>query len=209
MLIWINGPFGVGKTQTAHELHYRLPGSVVCDPEHVGFGLQRMLPKSLRGDFQDLAAWRTGVLEVLDLVLRQTPAVVLVPMTLVDPTYVDEVLGGLRRQGHDVRHLALLAERETVVERLQIRGLGHLVQAVTGRSTPLLRESFALRRLDDCLAYLSELPEAEQLWTDRLTVEKVAEVVAERTGLGLAPRSGPGAAFARRWWTSARHIRLL
>ncbi|MGS2645429.1 hypothetical protein [Streptosporangium sp. LJ11] len=38
MLLWINGPFGGGKTQTAHELRRRLPGSVVCDPEHVGFG---------------------------------------------------------------------------------------------------------------------------------------------------------------------------
>jgi hypothetical protein len=35
MLLWINGPFGGGKTQTAHELQRRLPGSVICDPEHV------------------------------------------------------------------------------------------------------------------------------------------------------------------------------
>ncbi|MGW6786187.1 hypothetical protein ACWF7Q_26390, partial [Streptomyces sp. NPDC054987] len=59
--------FGGGKTQTAYELCRRLPGSVVCDPEHVGFGLHRMLPPALRGDFQDLAAWRQGVFEVLDL----------------------------------------------------------------------------------------------------------------------------------------------
>lgn len=44
MLLWINGPYGGGKTQTAYELHRRLPGSVVCDPEHVGFGLHRMTP---------------------------------------------------------------------------------------------------------------------------------------------------------------------
>ncbi|MFB4279186.1 MULTISPECIES: hypothetical protein [unclassified Nonomuraea] len=42
MLVWINGPFGGGKTHTAHELHRRLPSSVVCDPEHVGFGLQQV-----------------------------------------------------------------------------------------------------------------------------------------------------------------------
>ena len=39
MLIWVNGPFGGGKTQTAHELQRRLPGSALCDPELVGFGL--------------------------------------------------------------------------------------------------------------------------------------------------------------------------
>ena len=36
MLLWINGPCGVGKTATAFELNRRLPGSVVCDPAHVG-----------------------------------------------------------------------------------------------------------------------------------------------------------------------------
>lgn len=61
VIIWLNGPFGGGKTQTAYALHRRLPGSVVCDPEHAGFGLHRMTPPALRGDFQDLPAWRRGV----------------------------------------------------------------------------------------------------------------------------------------------------
>ncbi len=34
-LIWINGPFGLGKTQLAFELHLRLAGSNGCDPEYV------------------------------------------------------------------------------------------------------------------------------------------------------------------------------
>ena len=49
MLLWINGPFGGGKTATAYELSRRLPGSVVCDPEHVGFGMRRMLPAGAAG----------------------------------------------------------------------------------------------------------------------------------------------------------------
>jgi hypothetical protein len=69
MLPWINGPFGGGKSQTVRELHGRLPGSLICDPEELGFGLHRMLPARLRGDFQDFPAWRQGVYEVLDLAL--------------------------------------------------------------------------------------------------------------------------------------------
>ncbi|MFZ4182267.1 ATP-binding protein [Streptomyces pseudogriseolus] len=110
MLLWINGPFGGGKTQTAHEIRRRLPGSVVCDPEEPGFGLQRMLPRELRGDFQDLKAWRQGVVEVLDLTLTRREGVVIAPMTVTDPGHFAETVGRLRELGHDVRHFTLLAE---------------------------------------------------------------------------------------------------
>ena len=45
MIVWINGTFGVGKTQVAHELARRLGHGWVADPELVGYGLQRMLPR--------------------------------------------------------------------------------------------------------------------------------------------------------------------
>jgi hypothetical protein len=48
VLVWVNGPFGGGKTATALELQRRLPGGIVCDPEHLGFGLRRMLPPTVR-----------------------------------------------------------------------------------------------------------------------------------------------------------------
>ncbi|MBQ9717880.1 MAG: tunicamycin resistance protein, partial [Clostridia bacterium] len=37
MILWINGTFGSGKTQTAAELHRRIPDSFVYDPENVGY----------------------------------------------------------------------------------------------------------------------------------------------------------------------------
>ncbi|MEU9357200.1 AAA family ATPase, partial [Streptomyces sp. NPDC048301] len=123
-LIWINGPFGGGKTQTAYELRRRLPGSVICDPEHPGFGLHRMMPPGLRGDFQDLRSWRHGVREVLDLALRgHDSGPVIAPMTLVHGEYFEEIVGRLREEGHTVHHFALLAERATVLRRLRERGL--------------------------------------------------------------------------------------
>lgn len=56
MIIWINGAFGAGKTQAAYELLRRTDRSVLCDPEVVGYGLHRMVPRGVRGDFQDLPA---------------------------------------------------------------------------------------------------------------------------------------------------------
>lgn len=124
VLIWLNGPFGGGKTATAYELARRLNGATVCDPEQVGFGLHRALPPALRGDFQDLRTWRAGVVEVLSLALERGAGPVIAPMTLVNETYFDQVLGELRRVGHEVQHVALLVPREVVVERLRRRGLG-------------------------------------------------------------------------------------
>ncbi|MFJ4872155.1 AAA family ATPase [Streptomyces sp. NPDC088757] len=209
MLIWINGPFGGGKTQTAYELRRRLAGSVVCDPEHVGFGLHRMTPPGLRGDFQDLPAWRQGVYEVLDLALRKHPGVVIAPMTVVEPRSFDETVGRLRAAGHDVRHFALLAERETVLRRLRERGFGHAVRVLGGKDAPLRRESFAVSKLDLCLDRLRGEEFAEHVRTDRLTVPQVADRVAASAGLTLAPDTG-GALRARlrRAATGLRHIRF-
>ena len=99
MLVWINGPFGVGKTATAYELQRRLPGSAVYDPEHVGFGMRRMLPAPLRGNFQDLPAWRHSVTELLRLTLTVYDRPVIVPMTLADQGYHQEIIARLRSDG--------------------------------------------------------------------------------------------------------------
>jgi hypothetical protein len=209
MLLWINGPFGGGKTQTAHELQRRLPGSVICDPEHVGFGLRRMTPPQLRGDFQDLPAWRQGVYEVLDLALGKHDGTVIVPMTVVEPVYFRETVGRLRERGHDVRHFALLAERETVLRRLRERGLGHVLRLVGGKDVPLRRESFAVSKIDLCLERLCDEEFAEQVWTDRLAVRQVADHIAHASGLSLAPNTDSRLrGRLRRTWTSAKHIRF-
>ncbi|MEU4834859.1 AAA family ATPase [Streptosporangium sp. NPDC023615] len=209
MLLWINGPFGGGKTQTAHEIRRRLPGSVVCDPEHVGFGLHRMTPPRLRGDFQDLPAWRQGVYEVLDLALGGHDGTVIAPMTVVEPAYFEETVGRLRERGHDVRHFALLADRETVLRRLRERVFGRAAQLVIGKGGALRRESFAVSRLDLCLERLREKEFAEQVWTDRLTIPRTADHIAASAGLTLTPNTdGALRGRLRRTWTGIGHIRL-
>lgn len=207
MLLWINGPFGSGKTQTAHEIRRRLPGSVICDPEYPGFGLHRMLPRELRGDFQDLRSWRQGVVEVLDLVLREHDGVVIAPMTVTDAGHFAETVGRLRELGHEVHHFTLLAERATVLRRLRGRGFGHLLGAVLSRVAPR-RESWAVQRLDHCLERLSEPEFAEHLWTDRTTVPKTADRIAVLAGLTLRPNhEGRLRTRLRQAGVALRHIR--
>ncbi|MVU78990.1 AAA family ATPase [Nocardia sp. ET3-3] len=198
MLLWINGPFGGGKTHTAFELRRRLPGSVVCDPEEVGFGLHRVIPRELRPDFQDLAAWRQGVFETLDLVLSKHDGPVIAPMTVVEPAYFAETVGRLRETGHDVRHFALMARPETVVRRLRERALGGL-----------RHESFALDQVDRCLNALARPEFAEHIQTDELSLREVADRIAASAGLTLAPNTdGRLRTQLRRVLVGVRHIRL-
>ncbi|MEV7286812.1 AAA family ATPase [Streptomyces sp. NPDC093252] len=209
MLLWINGPFGGGKTQTAHEIRRRLPGSVICDPELPGFGLRRMLPPELRGDFQDLAAWRQGVVEVLDLALTKHDGVVIAPMTITDSGYFTETVGRLRDLGHDVQHFTLLARRETVLKRLRERGLGQVIRFVAGKKATPGRESWAERQVDHCLERLAEPEFAEHLWTDDTTVPKTADRIAVLAGLKLRPNTeGALRTRLRQAGVGVRHIRL-
>ena len=197
MLIWINGPFGAGKTVTAYELHRRLPGSVVCDPEHVGFGLRRMLPPSLRGDFQDLPVWRTAVRDLMRQTLTAYHGPVIVPMTLADSGYFGEIVGILRADGFDVHHFALLADLPTMAGRLNRRSPG-----------PLKRDTWAFDRLGYCLRQLRKPEFAEHVHTDQLTVAQVAEAIAAAAGLELTPSTGGRVhAWLRQTGTSLRHIR--
>ena len=198
MLLWINGPFGGGKTHAADEIGRRLAGSIICDPEDLGYGLHRMMPSELRGDFQDLAAWRHGTFEVLERLLRKHQGDVIVPMTVIEPGYLDEILRPLGENGHQVRHYTLLAERETILRRLR------------GRSLPFRRDTHAEGKLDECLDRLGHDDFAEHLRTDELTIAQTAERIAASAGLNLAPDTSSFLrGRAHRISVTIKHVRLL
>lgn len=168
-----------------------------------------MLPPDLRGDFQDLASWRQGVVEVLDLALTRHDGVVIVPMTVVDSRYFAETVGRLRELGHDVRHFTLLAERETVLQRLRERDVARFLGLLGGRRAGPPQENWAVAQLDHCLERLREPEFAEHLWTDRTTVPRTADRIAVLAGLTLAPnREGALRTRLRQAGVGLRHIRF-
>jgi hypothetical protein len=59
MILFINGPFGVGKTSVARLLVHKMPRSMLYDPEMIGAVLHRVLgPFGKAEDYQDYALWR-------------------------------------------------------------------------------------------------------------------------------------------------------
>ena len=194
-IIWINGPFGGGKTVTAFELHRRLPGSMVFDPEEAGFYLRRCQPKSLQCDnFQDDQLWRNINLAMLrDLAVRHE-GVILVPMTVYNPDYYHEILTALRQGGVVIDHFALRARPETVRRRLR------------GRFQ--WRKSWAAQHIEPCLRALSGPPFENLIEADALTIPQVAEAIAAASGLKLIFRDRvPGLFFLKNLITRLCHIR--
>ncbi|ELS5744701.1 hypothetical protein R5P28_005151 [Escherichia coli] len=70
MIVWINGPFGAGKTTLAERLRDRRPGSLIFDPEEIGFVVKATVPKPGSGDYQDLPVWRGLTIAALQEIRR-------------------------------------------------------------------------------------------------------------------------------------------
>lgn len=199
MLIWINGAFGAGKTQTAHELHRRIADAHVADPEVLGYALHKMLPPHERGDFQDLAQWRSGVVDTLQQAESAAPGPVIVPMTIVRDDYFDQIVGGLREHGVDVRHYALSASAETLHKRLRSR-----LSTIRG-----LEDTWALSNIERCVSALATERYATHVPTDDLPIDEVVEWIAHDAGLPLVqPRMRPARYQLRRLAVGIRHIRI-
>lgn len=175
MIVWINGAFGAGKTTSAYELHRRLPGSHVYDPENIGIFIRKNAPKPIDdGDFQHLPLWRSFNYEMLKLIAdKHAGKTIIVPMTLVDEAYFDEIVGRLRADGIGIAHFALVASRETLLARLRTRGEKE--------------NSWGALQIDRCAASLSREKFGRQVATDGLSVDEVVERIAAEAGLALLP----------------------
>lgn len=195
MIVWINGAFGSGKTQAAHELHRRLPHSYVFDPENAGYYIrENMPPVPAKNDFQDYPMWRDINYVMLKHIRSEFDGTIIVPMTVVNPDYFDEIAGRLRRDGIAVNHYALCASREVLLARLRSRFDG--------------RKSWPARQIDRCIEGLTSPVFREHLDTDRLSTDQVVEQIAEMAGLELLPdRRGAVRKAIGRAATQLRHFR--
>ncbi|WP_340004604.1 AAA family ATPase [Paenibacillus sp. FSL K6-0276] len=165
MIIWINGAFGAGKTETAYELHRRLPNSFVYDPENVGYYIRANIPDVMtKGDFQDHYLWREFNHSMLKYIASEYSGTIIVPMTIVNPDYWMEIAGKLIKEGLEVHHFTLCASRETLLKRLSGRGEGN--------------DSWTVQQIDRCITGLNKDVFKDHLDTNNLTTLEVVEAIA-------------------------------
>jgi cytidylate kinase len=172
LIIWINGAFGSGKTQTAHELCRRIPQSFLYDPENAGFFIRENIPNEMsKADFQDHSLWREFNFSMLKTICNNYDGVITVPMTIVNPHYFDEIIGKLRSDGVTVHHFSLCASKKVLLRRLKSRGDGI--------------NSWAANQIDRCIEGLSHPVFEHHLQTDSMAIGHVVEQIATMSNLRL------------------------
>ena len=171
MIVWINGAFGAGKTETANALHQRVPNSFVYDPENAGYYIRASLPEELQlDDFQYHPEWREINYTMLSKMERSYSGLTIVPMTLVNPEYYEEIIGRLRADGVIVQHFTLRVSREVLLQRLAQRGDGP--------------ESWPAKQIERCMEGFSSSIFEQYIDTDEITTDQVVNRIVDLAGLG-------------------------
>ncbi len=174
MIIWINGAFGSGKTNVAYELNRRVANSYVYDPEEIGYFIRDNIPKELKlSDFQDFNIWRDFNYQMLEYINSQYDGIIIVPMTITNNIYYNEILERLRQDNVDIKHFTLMASKETLINRLRKRGDG--------------KNSWAAKQIDRCINALADPAFKEHINTDKMTIYEVVEYIAESCKINLLP----------------------
>lgn len=174
MILWINGAFGSGKTTLSYELNRRVPNSFVYDPENVGYFIRKNAPKQiLKDDFQDHIIWREINFSMLQMLNNEYEGIIIVPMTIVNPQYFNEIVNKLRSNGVEIKHFTLLANRETLLRRLKSRGDS--------------KHSWPAKQIDRCISSLSHELFETHIHTDNLTPDEIIERIAREANIQLQP----------------------
>ena len=127
MIVMLNGTFGVGKTSVAQVLVKILPNALLFDPEEVGQMVRRVTQEVRSGaetsdDFQDIALWRSLTVATAAGLVETYGRDLVVPMTLVNPSYLEEIRIGLSEVSEPLHHFCLTAPLKTVQHRLLQQG---------------------------------------------------------------------------------------
>ncbi len=122
MVIWISGPYGVGKSTLAEALAAKMENALIFDAEEIGNAVRESYPDCPYGFiFEDYPLWIEFCYKLLKDIHNRFDKDIIVPMTLVrEESY--RIIGKLRRTGIKTKLVVLEASYETVHDRILARG---------------------------------------------------------------------------------------
>ena len=172
MIIFINGPFGVGKTTVAKMLVKAIPNSMLFDAEDVGYFLRHVVKDvEQTSDFQDLAMWRPLVVTTTSMLCETYGRTLIMPMTIWYRPYFIEVIGGIRQFETDLHHFCLTASKETLITRLQ------------KRDTSPKSFAWCMERNERAIEAFQLPVFAKQIVTDVITPEEIVNIIVDDLSL--------------------------
>lgn len=172
MILFINGPFGVGKTSVSRLLDEKIPIAMVYDPEVIGAVLKGVLGPFEKGeDYQDYALWRMLVVVGACVLRKASARTLVIPMTVWRRDLFDRIITGLRRIDEDLTCFRLTASRDVLMDRIS--------------SDSEDREALAWRtsHADVCLKALRDPAFGTEIRTDDRTPGDVADRIMQIAGM--------------------------
>ena len=122
MIVWISGPYGVGKSTLAECLAAKMENAWIFDAEEVGNAVRDNYPDCPHGViFEDYPLWGEFCCRLLKDVHERSHKDILVPMTLLREASCG-IIEELRRGGIDTTLIILEASYQTVRGRILARG---------------------------------------------------------------------------------------
>lgn len=164
MIIWINGPYGVGKSTLARELHKNIENSFIFDAEKVGDAVRENFPEEFfKETYEEFPLWCETCANLLLELSRCYSGTVFVPMTLLRRSSYDSIISKLRAKGAEVVHVMLEADAASIRERILSRGEDE--------------DCWCMNQIKKCLSTQSNLPADLRLPTVGVPVPELAKSI--------------------------------
>ena len=122
MIIWLSGPYGVGKSTLVEAMAAKMKNALIFNAEEAGNAVRDNYPDCPYGYiFEDYPLWGEFCCLLLKDVHEKFHKDILVPMTLLRrESYC--IIEKLNRDGIDTRLVVLEASDQTVHDRILARG---------------------------------------------------------------------------------------
>ena len=122
MIVWISGPYGVGKSTLAEAMAEKMENALIFDAEEVGNAVRENYPDCPYGYiFEDYPLWGEFCYMLLKDIHEKFQKEILVPMTLLrEKSY--GIIEKLNRDGIKTHLVVLEASYQTVHDRILARG---------------------------------------------------------------------------------------
>ena len=123
MIIWISGPYGVGKSTLAEAMVEKMEDALVFDAELVGDAVRSNYPDDPYGYiYEDYPLWGEFCSKLLADVHDTFHKDLLVPMTLLRSASYESIIQKLRDNGVETHLVVLEASYDSVHDRILARG---------------------------------------------------------------------------------------